>query len=268
MLMSSAKGSSFRLGQSDPNTLGGFSIEKGVVASEHRENGVRFWRVKAYELDYSSGGTGKTSRLHIHASGGTQNYDWKTQKGYLSTPADLKNQEFTAYVRVRGIFDLRRAAVSLKIRGGRHTQDNGDLASCTMMTFAPIGSPAQSRFGKELHHPDYDYVKLEPRFMAALQENRWVGLKLISYEEPERQVVNQLWVDDDPFDGSGEPLNDFRLFSEYTDLEGASTGNYDKLVDWGGWQTTVRLDGADELDFAIVSVREIALPAVEYEGSR
>jgi hypothetical protein len=43
----------------------------------------------------------------------------------------------------------------------------------------------------------------------------------------------------------------------YTDVEGQSTGRYSKLVNWGGWQTTVRTDGYNDIDFAFPSVREI-----------
>jgi hypothetical protein len=50
------------------------------------------------------------------------------------------------------------------------------------------------------------------------------------------------------------------LLSEYVDVEGQSTGKYDRLVDWAGWQNTVRVDGVSELDFSIVSVREIKPP--------
>lgn len=256
-------GSSFRLGSGDPNDTPALVIEKNARATRHGEGAVRFWSVAAYALDYSSGGTGKTIRLHIHASGGQQELTWQTQHGFLSSPRDLKNQEFTVYVRVHGIFDVRRAAVTLKIRGGKHTKDDGDLASCTMITFSPAGSPAVTRFGKELTHPEYDYVKLEPMFAASLEEDRWVGLKLVSYTPATDagRVVNRLYVDDAPFDGAGRPANHFRLFSEYVDVEGRSTGRYTKLADWGGWQTTLRTDGVSELDFAIVSVREIAAPA-------
>jgi hypothetical protein len=260
MLLPSAWGSSFRLGDQDPNSTPNFEIEKRGVAVQAHDGPIRYWKLDTYDLDYSSGGSGKTARLHIRASSSPQSFTWRTQQGNLGSTSDFKNQEFTAYLRVRGIFDLRRAAVSLKIRGGRHTKDDGDLASCTMMTFAPLGAPAVSRFGKELHHPDYDYVVLEPRFQAALEEGRWVGLKLVSYTDPnyDERVVNQLFVDDAPFDANGRPRNGFRLLSEYADVEGKSTGKYDKLVDWGGWQNTVRVDGVSELDFAIVSVRPIA----------
>jgi hypothetical protein len=262
-LLPSAPGASFHLGAGEPNDLPDFAIEKEGRATRRREGSIAYWNTEAYALDYASGGEGKTIRLHIQASGGQQEFTWKTQHGFLSNARDLKNLEFTAYVRVHGIFDLRRAAVTLKIRGGRHTQADPDLASCTMITFAPHASPAASRFGKELSHPIYDYVRLEPLFPASLEEDRWVGLKLVSYavRSDARRVVNRLYVDDAPFDDRGRPANHFRLFSEYIDVEGRSTGHYSKLADWGGWQTTLRTDGISELDFAIISVREIIAPA-------
>jgi hypothetical protein len=263
MLLPNAPGASFHLGDGDPNGALGLLIEKDVRAVRHADGPLSYWSIAAYALDYSSGGTGKTSRLHIRASGGEQLFTWHTQHGFLSSPRDLKNQEFTAYVRVHGIFDPRRAAVTLKIRGGRHSKEDGDLASCTMITFSPKIAPAVTRFGKELTHPEYDYVMLKPNFDAALEEGRWVGLKLVSYSPGSEsgRVVNRLYVDDDPFDSHGRPANHFRLFSEYVDVEGQSTGRYSKLVDWGGWQTTLRTDGIEELDFAILSAREIVPPA-------
>jgi hypothetical protein len=261
-LLPSASGASFRLGARDPNQTQGLEIEQHTQATLGREGKLQYWSIKAHDLEYASGGSGKTIRLHIFA-GGEQRFTWKTQHGYLGTPRDFRNQELTAYVRVHGIFDLRRAAVSLKIRGGAHTTRDGDLASCTMLTFAPRGARAVTRFGKELHHPDYDYVPLEPRFSASLEEGRWVGLKLVSYFVPgaPASVMNRLYVDTAPFDGEGRPRNDWRLFSEYLDVEGKSTGRYDKLADWGGVQATVRSDGLAQLDVAILSAREIQPPA-------
>jgi len=263
MLFASANEPGFQLGARDPNTLAGLEIEKHGIATELREGSLHFWRIDAYALEYSSGGSGKTSRIHLRQPGGSQTFNWQTQHGFLSGPQDFRNQEFTAYLRVHGIFDLKRAAVSLKIRGGRHTQDDPDLASCTMMTFAPVGAPAVTRFGKELRHPDYDYVKLDPRFDAALAEDAWFGLKLVSYQDPQSKarVINQLYVDARPFDAAGRPRNDFRLLSVFVDVEGVSTGHYSKLVDWGGFQNTVRTDGIVQLDFAIVGVREIVASA-------
>jgi hypothetical protein len=112
-------------------------------------------------------------------------------------------------------------------------------------------------------HPDYDYLRLSPAFAAALVENAWVGLKMVSWNDPQdtTRVVNRLYVDTDPLDkANGKPKNNWRLLSEYVDVEGKSTGRYTKLVDWGGWQTTVRTDGFHDIDFAWPSVREIVPP--------
>jgi hypothetical protein len=255
-----APGLAFRLGQQNPNHAQRLSIEKGIRALPGRDGNLDYWSLTAYPLNYSSGGQGKTARLHINASGRPQLYTWRTQRGYLSDPRDLRDQEFTAIVRLRGIHDARRAAISLKIRGGRHTQSNPALASCSMMTFASRYAPGVSRFGKELNHPDYDYIKLPLRLHdTALLDGHWVGLKLVSFQDPDdaSRVINRLYVDDAPFAADGTLHNDFQLLSEYIDSPSHSTGQYDTVVSWGGPLNTLRVDGVDVLDVAILSVRAI-----------
>lgn len=257
MLLPSAPGTNFRLGASDPNNLSGFLVENKIVATKQAEGSLGFWNTKPFSFSYSAGGTGKTTRLHITT--GPQNYTWKTQNGFLSGPSDLKNQEYTAYLRVHDIFDPAKGMVTMKIRGGKHIANDGDLASCVMMT---LGADGRTMFGKELTHPSYDYVTLSPRFAASLEDGQWVGMKVVSYAKPSdpTKVVNQLYLDTDPFDGAGKPVNGWRLFSEYVDSEGKSTGRYSKLAEWGGEQTTIRTDGVGSVDFALVSAREIAPP--------
>lgn len=254
----------FRLGDRDPHATPGFEIEDHTRASSERDGALRYHRVAAHHLHYSSGGEGTTVRLHVRASGNRQIATWKTQHGYLSSPADLGDQELTVYARPRGIRDPKRATFELKIRGGEHSSRDGDLASCTMMTLQHAGTGASTRFGKELVHPLYDYVVVEPQVDAHLTDGAWVGLKLASYRAPgdPTRVVNRLYVDLTPFDRDGRPQNHWQLLGEYIDVEGKSTGQfYSKLVDWGGWQTTFRADGIDSVDFALVSVRGITPPA-------
>lgn len=255
-----APGSAFRLGAGDPNRISGFLIERGTPATPI-EGFAQAWQVRAHALRYSSGPMGYTARLHIRTAA-RQRYSWRDTPGWLATPRDFRNQEFTAYVRVHGITDARRAAIAIKIRGGEHSAKRPDNASCTMMTFQGPQSGAVARFGKELTHPAYDYVTLAPHFDAALVEQRWFGLKLVSYVVPgePRRVVNRLHVDTMPFDASGTPRNDWPLLAEYVDEAGKRTGRYDTLVDWGGWQTTLRADGVSALDFARISLREIVPP--------
>lgn len=263
MLLAAAPGASFRLGGDNPNGARNFQTERKTPAERRSDGALQYWNVAAHDLDYASGGSGKTTRLHIYASAGQQMHIWKTQNGYLSSPQDIRNQEFTAFVRVHGITDPKRAAITLKIRGGAHSAKNPDLASCTMMTFQAKSMGAVARFGKELSHPIYDYVRLTPAFDAALVDNRWFGLKLVSYSAPgaPARIINRLYLDDDPFDRvSGRPRNQWKLLAEFIDVEGVSTGKYSKLVDWGGWQTTLRTDGVGSVDFTLLSLREILPP--------
>jgi len=225
-----------------------------------KEQGLSFWRVAAYRLNYASGGQGWTSRLHIYPHGGRQTADWKTQRGYLSSPEDPKNFEFTVFLRVHELSDASRAQIALKVRGGAHQEKKPDTASCTMMTFSPASHGSVVRFGKELHHPDYDYVTLTPALPAALETGRWTGLKLISWLDTQnpRQVHYRLYIDTDPFDlSSGKPKNQWQLLAQYTDEEGKDTGHYQTLANWGGWVDTIRIDGYRQIDFALPSLRGI-----------
>lgn len=263
MFYPSAPGAQFRLGKHNPNNTRGFVIEKKTKATAGKDGALEFWNLSSHPLSYASGGEGWSSRLHIYASGGQQKFNWKNQRGFLSHPAELKNQEMTIFMRVHQILDPARAQISLKIRGGAHSDKNPDAASCVMLTLSPEGHGSVTRFGKELRHPRYDYVALKPEFTAALQENVWIGMKLISWNDPHdtQRVIHRLYLDTDPFDlSTGLPKNNWRLFSEYIDVEGKRTGQYSKLVNWGGWETTFRTDGFHDVDFAYPSVREIVVP--------
>jgi hypothetical protein len=256
-----AKGTDFRLGQADPNDREGLTIEEGVHAARGSEAGVDFWSLPTYDFEYTEGGVaGKTARLHISSVGASQLYDWHTQRGFLAKPDDLGDQELTAYVRVHHIVDPEHAAFELKVRGGQHNDGEPALASCTMMTFATARAPGVSRFGKELDHPQYDYVNLPLRFNIELREGRWFGLKLVTFVDPERaeRVVNRLYVDEQPFLADGSPRNQFRLLTEYVDRASVSTGLYDTLVDWRGYVSTLRIDGVESIDVAKLSARAIA----------
>jgi hypothetical protein len=254
----------WRLGTNDPNTAKDFEIEQGDTATKKTSGGLTFWNLPSHSLAYASGGTGWTTRLHIYASGTTtQLYTWKTQKGWLATPKDIKDQEFTVYVRPHTILDAPRAQMTLKIRGGKHSSSNASLGSCTMTTIGAPTSGGIARFGKELDHPTYDYVKLTPAVPAQLTDNVWLGLKLVSYQRPGEttKVQYRMFVDRTPFDATGKPANKWELFSTYEDVEGKDTGAYTKLVDWGGMITTFRTDGLKDIDFTLVSVREIVAPS-------
>jgi hypothetical protein len=243
-------GTVLRLGKQDPNTSTTIAFDYKIKATQGTHDGVEFWNMPSVALSYASGKAGYTARVHLRAAGARQNFNWKTQKGHLGSASDVRNQEFTVYLRVHEPLTPTIAQAALKIRGGEHHASDPDAASCTMMTFAPASNKRITRFGKELSHPDYDYVNLKPALDVTLLDNVWVGLKLLSYTDPKNpaQVINQLHIDTTAFDSIGKPANQWRLLSEYTDVEGKSTGRYSKLVDWGAVQTTLRVDGYRSVD--------------------
>ena len=102
-LFSSTPGVHFHLGKDNPNSAGNLQIERKTSALRRTDGALEYWNVTAHDLDYAFGGSGKTSRLHIYAGAGQQAYTWKTQKGFIATPSDIRNQEFTAFVRVHGV---------------------------------------------------------------------------------------------------------------------------------------------------------------------
>lgn len=262
LLMSKTNGVNLSLGSDDPNTAPNYSFDFKAKALALQEGGIKFWRLPASQLQYSSGGVGVSARLHLVTSHEKQTFTWKTQRGYLASPADIHNQEFTVYVRVHDLVSPNTAQISMKIRGGGHHSRDPDAASCVMMTFAPSTKKFVARFGKELTHPIYDYVNLVSNIAGGLIEGQWIGLKFLSWKDPlhANQVINQLFIDADGFNDLGKPTNQWKKVSEYVDIEGKSTGNYTKMVDWSGPQTTLRVDGYRLVDFVYPSLREIAPP--------
>ncbi|MGA9520094.1 MAG: hypothetical protein WBV82_01440, partial [Myxococcaceae bacterium] len=146
------------------------------------------------------------------------------------------------------------------LRGGRHSVANRAEASCTGIMM-PFGSEPPLAY-RELNHPDYDQIALTPRFPFQLSEGRWLAIKVVSYRI-EGGTQNLLYLDDDPFVGNGEPRNVFRLYAQWEDRDGGSTGQYRRAATWGGWVTTLRVDGWKHVDVAILSAREIIPPVVD-----
>jgi hypothetical protein len=84
-------------------------------------------------------------------------------------------------------------------------------------------------------------------------------MKVLSYRVA-RGTRNLLYLDDDPFDAKGAPRNAFRLYAAWDDRDGVPTGHYDQAAIWGGWVTTLRVDGWNRVDVAILSAREVMPP--------
>ncbi len=257
----SPNGSSWSLGERDPNAedpqffdLGGDSAIRGA------EGGVTFWRHSGHALRYATGGLeGRTARFNIKASGGEQTYTWKSgasEEGFLGSARDLTNFEATAYLRVWGYTGVH-GFIGWTLRGGRHSAAESEAASCTGMVL-PFGDGPPMAY-RELSHPLYDNIVLTPRFPFRVEEGRWLAIKVVSYRVS-GGTRNLLYLDDDPFDAGGTPRNAFRLYARWDDRDGELTGQYSQAATWGGWMTTLRVDGWNHVDVAILSAREVIPP--------
>jgi hypothetical protein len=251
-------GLDWRLGDTDLKNLSTFKVH-GAVCANRTEGSLKYWNLEAQPVSYSNGEVGWTTSIDVYNSGiKRQRFDWKTQKGFLGTVKDPKDQEVTIYMRGHGGLSPSRLQWAIKIRGGEHSTRLPDRASCTMMTFGANSTRRITKFGKELTHPYTDYVKLRPLLPGcALEENIWYGLKLVSYRLNNWSVLNQLWLDTDPWDANGNPKNGWRMMSEFVDVRDKTTGRYSQVADWGGLITSVRTDGWHDVDFSLFSVREI-----------
>ncbi len=254
-------GSSWSLGTQDPNRADGLYFDmEWDWATQRTESGLTFWSTAGHRITYESGRPdGRTVRLHLRPSGGTQSLSWRdgaASRGYIGNPADLRNFEATVYVRVHEHLGTL-TTMSWKLRGGAHTMHKLASSSCVGME-VPYGGFAPQAF-RELDHPTYDHVRLTPKFDYQLEAGRWLGVKVVSYLV-EGGTRNLLFLDTEPFDASGTPRNAFRLFTEWMDVDGVSTGHYSQAATWAGWETTFRVDGWRQVDFTLLSAREIVPP--------
>ena len=254
-------GASFRLGTDDPGTLSPqFFVLSGARATRLTEPGREVWTTTGQRITYADGSPdGRTARLTMRPGGGLQRYTWNSgakDVGYLATPRDLRHFEATAYVRVRGNLG-RHITLSWLLRGGPHSGRRPDLASCTGLE-VPWGDQSAKAF-REYRHPLYDYIPLTPAFDFAFEEGRWLGTKVLSWVV-DGGTVNRLYLDTDPFDAQGRPRNAFRLYLEWQDRDGDDTGRYDVAATWAGYQTSLRVDGWRNVDFTLLSAREVFPP--------
>lgn len=259
---SESSGSSFHLGDGDPTDSKPFFDMEGDKATPGLESGVPYWSTTGHRVTYASGKpAGKTVRLHLRPSGGKQTFTWRDgalENGFIGSPGDLLNFEATVYVRVHEDNGTHHS-MSWKMRGGQHTKPEVARSSCVGMD-VPFGGVSPQAY-RELDHPTYDHLSLTPYFDYQLQEGRWLGVKVVSYLV-EGGTRNLLFLDTHPFDASGTPRNEFRLFTEWHDRDGESTGHYNRAATWAGWETTFRVDGWRRVDFAYPSAREIVPPTL------
>jgi len=255
-------GTNFFLDIQNPNAIDADHFEASERPVENAGETIPYITVAGQRIQYADGTPdGLTIRLYIK-SPGRPKYTWRDgarEHGFIGSEKDFKNIEATIYVRFRD-YNNTHTSISWIIRGGLHTGAHDPRSSCVGMQ-VPYGGLQASAF-KELDHPDYDFIKIGRNFDYSVKENEWVAIKIISFlEKDASRTKNFLYLDTDPYDDTGKPNNNFRLYSEWVDQDGISTGKYTVAALWAGWVTTFRVDGWKNVDVAHLSAYEIIPPA-------
>lgn len=259
-----AGGSTFHLDMSldDPRKDPKFdfdSMNSKAPVSKKVEAGVTYYNTPGSPVNYASGGpSGRTLRIGSYASGGKdkkQTHNWDQHPQYLFSDKDILNSEVSVYVRAHGDLKVHKSC-AFKIHGAPP-----DATRSLFETVFPISSSDKVRANWNYAHFPYVGVSgIKQYFNAYWTEGKWVGLKHVHVVPQDRKSShNQLYVDLDPFDGSGKIHNDFKLMAEWTDL---GCKEYKSIPNtWGAMVNKVRLDGYENFDFCLFSDREIQVPA-------
>jgi hypothetical protein len=250
-----AQGSKYFLGKKDPNTDPELQIDAkkqdGKKATKMTQDGITFWRIISRKGKFAS--TGKdnwTSRTHIviTESNGTPIIGIKKakQKGFLVSPKDFRDLEFTVICRINDIKD-NDETFSLKIRGGPHVKKKEHTLCCEGMV--PYLSEREKLYSREMTHPDYEFEKVDMMGEFPKRGEKWIGLKLISYNTTFHNhpgVHMEMYVDNDPLDQNGQPRNKWAKMWSFTDENS-------NAPTWGGKYETLRVDMCESVDITHIN---------------
>jgi hypothetical protein len=223
------------------------------------------WKVQSTEVRY---GVLTSSGYHPDLIN-TLNQQALAAKGYMQSPNDWKNVEMTGYFKVNAFTNtIQNGAphIELLARGGRNTNDDGTInglsRQCEATTYhSNTYLDGRIKFEKDLEHT-IGYTTGDPEKQHAIRPlvGRWIGIKAIYYNLPDRTVRLEQWIDEDS-------NNNWHRMLHYTDKGNWGGGYPDcgaantQVITWGGPIAVFRWDNIDDMDVKDFSVREIQPPS-------
>jgi hypothetical protein len=249
----------------DPTFDKSLDIAAGAFESK-QEGSIKFIRFSST----NPGNTGQgahTVRFHIftedRANEDKQKYNWTNgaaQYGWLTTPKDLSNGEWTYICRPNGILNPEDS-IAAKLGGGRHSRQADKIhdASCWNVHWSYNASIIDA-VSFEFDHPSYEHghtVKLFNKYQPL--GDKWFGCKVVSIvnaDKTARHIVT--YFNEEPIDNNtGKPKNEgWKKYFEFI-----HTGQGDKYKiphTWGGAKNTWRNDWLTSIDIAYMNHREIS----------
>jgi hypothetical protein len=148
-------------------------------------------------------------------------YDSRLERDefYLEDVA-VVDGEYTAYIKLDAKED-DDDEVSFKLRGGKHNDEHRLAGRCYAIGVEFDGEPHLAKeypehpktpkFQNEIKISDYEY-----RSIGDLN-GRWVGLKVIIYNNKDNSVQIEVYVDNKGLLANGNPANDWKLWWTATD---------------------------------------------------
>ena len=249
----------------DPTFDRSLDIAAGAFESK-QEGSIKFIRFSSTNPSNTGQGA-HTVRFHIftedRANEDKQKYNWTNgaaQYGWLTTPKDLSNGEWTYICRPNGILNPEDS-IAAKLGGGRHSRQADKIhdASCWNVHWSYNASMIDA-VSFEFDHPSYEHghtVKLFNKYQPL--GDRWFGCKVVSIvnaDKTARHIVT--YFNEQPIDNNtGKPKNEgWKKYFEFI-----HTGQGDKYKiphTWGGAKNTWRNDWLTSIDIAYMNHREIS----------
>jgi hypothetical protein len=161
------------------------------------ESGVRMFYPKKASANFS------------FSSGNTDRAQW-----VANLPHCFVNLEVTGYLKIDDVNETSEE-VSIKLRGGRHSDDDPSEGSCYIIGIGYDGS-VNSQY--EEPHPSnhsMSFTTVTSRPLGSNIVGKWFGIKAIVKKEGSRDKI-ECWIDIGGLNASGQPANNWVKFWETT----------------------------------------------------
>lgn len=240
-----------------------FGTGSHLPYTKKTENGLTFFNTAGSPITYHSGQPpGRSVRLDCYPDGGIWNnktkYSYKSNPGFLYTDKGLASCEMTGYFRPHGKLGTHQC-LAFKMAG----RDEDPIRSVFEICYAEDTHKDCYAHWDFMHFP---YVSCPTTNYphGKMTDGKWVGAKVVRLVSADKKQCDwYLFEDIDPFDSSsnGKPKNNWKLVAHAVDR---GTKEYDNIVTtWKNHKDLIRIDGFQNVDFALISDRAIDNTSVQ-----
>ncbi|MDQ3851231.1 MAG: hypothetical protein M3299_00175 [Thermoproteota archaeon] len=217
--------------------------------NEEPEDDDNFLMTSHEEIDLEEEEKRGPGAFELNAETGTEEHGVRI---HADSPVDKwKNVEMTGYFKLKQGNDQ----FTLIARQGPSYNDDGGCGAYGY--YGMLSAEGDAYFKKKLFHHGGGYsdrTAVEENVVDNL-DNRWIGIKLITYDLANGDVKLELWVDD------GNQQNKWKKATEYVDdgdweVSGSDCDRSDNDIIEEGTRGGFRVDDS-EFEFKNLSIREI-----------